>query len=59
MLVGDRSGRGFDHLGWRQVLTPGDLEVAIELIHQRDAGWDVEGRDVLVRDPVQVFDEPA
>src|SRR6266542_5701372 len=56
-LVGHRLHRGLDRGLIAQVVVLERLEVAVQLVDERNAGGDVEPDDVPVRDLVEVLDE--
>ncbi|OEI67469.1 hypothetical protein Cus16_2904 [Curtobacterium sp. ER1/6] len=58
-LRGDRCGTGGGGLGVEVVRGLRRAEVVVELVHERDARRDVEARDVVVGDAVEVLHERA
>src|SRR5262249_7656681 len=56
-LVGHRGHRRADRRGVAEVVMPQRLQVAVELVDERLAGWDVETHDLLVGDVVEILDQ--
>ena len=56
-LVGHLLGSGSDFLGIAQVVVGNGLEAIVELVNQRDAGGDIEIRNLLIRNPIQVLQQ--
>ena len=58
-LFGHRRGGSLGGLGVSQVVIFQGFERVVELVHERDAGWDIQLNNGLVRDVVEVLHERA
>src|SRR5262245_61713019 len=56
-LVRHRGHRRADRRGVAEVVMPQRLQVAVELVDERLAGWDVETYDLLIGDVVEILDQ--